>query len=105
MSLKHFIWNIWRIALSFWYFKLLGRKRDRSKHHDCKYFEESGVNIMKYLRRDADGNPFIDEKSYDNALMAAKNKRIGRGRDCCGDGHYKCYECMNLDYINSDLIH
>lgn len=103
MTPRQFICNIWRIIKSFWYFKILGRKRDRAKDRDCAYFEESHVNVLKFKKTDEDGKAFIDEYLYMNALHE-KGKRFNWSRNCCGDGHYKCLECMKLDIRNTDLI-
>lgn len=95
--MKYHLYALWRYLVSCWYFKILGRKRDRDKDHDCKYFEESNVNISKFQNKDG-----FDEEKYLDALRNA-GKPANR-QECYGDGHYKCYECMKLDYINSDLI-
>lgn len=97
------LYDLYIYLRSKWYFEVLGRKRDMNKADDCKSFEESEVNITAYKIKSADGGYEIDIDQYKAALMK-KGKHLGHRRDCCGDGHYKCYECMNLDYENSDLI-
>jgi hypothetical protein len=97
-QMKYKFYAIKRYLISLWYFKVLGCKRDRSKDHDCISFEESEVNISAFTKTGS-----LDLHAYESALLK-KGKSIFHNRVCYGDGHYKCYECMNLDYENSDLI-
>lgn len=90
---------------SWWFFKVLRRKRDMVKDRDCKDFEESGVNINKFLIRLKDGTVYMDEQAYLQAVKKAGHvPTYTGGRECMADGHFKCYECLYLDYKLSDLI-
>lgn len=102
--MKYFLFNTRRILLSYWYFAVLGRKRDRRKDYDCKYFEESGVFIKKFETIYGFDDKLYEAALFNKKIATGKPKRLGANRDCDGDGHYKCLECMKLNYDNSDLI-
>jgi hypothetical protein len=98
------LFDIFIHVRSWWYFRVLGRKRDMVKGRDCRDFEDTGVDINKYIIRVKEG-VFIDEQAYLNAVAKSGKKPSYTGqRSCCGDGHFMCYRCHYLDYKNSDLI-
>lgn len=98
------LYDLFIFVRSWWFFKVLGRKRDMVKDRDCGDFEDTGVDINKFLIRTKEG-VFMDEQAYLRAVVnSGKKPSYTGGRNCLADGHYMCYRCHYLDYKLTDLI-